>query len=143
MNRVQQCLLMILPIWLFTACAATSDVTPLLASDDCGPRPDDYKAIAAAWLNAHCRYSPPNPIKPEELMTTAPTRMATVDPMHGRNAGWQIILGPENKVVCDFADAKYTRMIINRGRVISVTSDNQLAALLPPPPPKAKAKAKR
>ncbi|EDY18216.1 hypothetical protein CfE428DRAFT_4352 [Chthoniobacter flavus Ellin428] len=131
---------MILPIGLFAACVATSDVTPLLPSDDCGPRPDNYRAIAAAWLNAHCRYSPPNPIKPEELSMTAPVRVATVDEMHGRNVGWRVILGPENKVVCNFADAKYTRMIINRGRVISVTSDNRLAALLPTPPSKVKAK---
>jgi len=71
---------------------------------------------------------------------TAPVRVATVDAMHGRNVGWRVILGPENKIVCNFADAKYTRMIINRGRVISVTSDDRLAALLPTPPPKAKAK---
>lgn len=133
-RRLQQCLFLILPVWLFAACTATSDVTPLLSSDDCGPRPDNYRAIAAAWLNTHCHYTPPNPIKPSELTTSEPTRVATVDPMHGRNVGWQIILGPENKAVCDFADAKYTRMIINRGRIISVTSDNRIAALLPPPP---------
>lgn len=117
----------------FAGCAST-DVTPLLSTDDCGPKPENYRAIAAAWFNAHCHYTPPNPVKPEELSTTAPTRVATVDPQHGRNVGWQIILGPENKAICNYSDAKYTRMIINYGRVISVTSDNRLTALVPPPP---------
>jgi hypothetical protein len=123
---------MIVPLCLWTACATTSDVIPLLASDDCGPKPQNYKAIAAAWLNTHCRYTPPNPIKPQELTTSEPTRVATVDPMHGRNVGWQILLGPENKAVCNFSDANYTRIIINRGRVISVTSDDRLSAFIPP-----------
>jgi hypothetical protein len=116
---------------LLVACT-TSDVTPLLATDDCGPEPADSKAIAAAWLNAHCHYTPPNPIKPAELSAAAPTRVATVDPMHGRIVGWQIILGPENKAVCNYSNAKYTRMIINRGRIFSVTSEDRLSALIPP-----------
>ena len=133
-HHLQQCLFIILPVWLFAACT-TSDVTPLLATDDCGPKPENVKAIAAAWLNAHFRYTPPNPIKPEELSAAEPTKVATNDVMRGRTAGWQIILGPENKAVCNYADAKYTRMIINRGRVLSVTSDNHLSALVPPPSP--------
>src|SRR5689334_11167708 len=98
-NRNQQCFFIILSVLFFAGCT-TSDVTPLLATDDCGPKPENYKAIAAAWLNTHCRYTPPNPIKPDELSTAEPTRVATIDPMHGRVVGWQIILGPENKAVC-------------------------------------------
>ena len=125
-HRIQQCLFIIVLAWLLAACA-TSDVTPLLASDDCGPKPENPKAIAAAWINAHCRYTPPNPIKPEELSAAEPTKVATIDVMHGRKVGWQIILGPENKAVRDYTDAKYTRMIINQDRIISVTSDNRLS----------------
>ena len=132
-HRIPQCLFLILLAALLPACT-TSDVTPLLASDDCGPKPENYKAIAAAWFNTHCRYTPPNPLKPEELSTSAPTQVATIDVMHGRNVGWQIMLGPENKAVRDYTDANYTRMIINQGRVISVTSDNRLSALIPPAP---------
>jgi hypothetical protein len=128
-------------MWLvgFLAGCASTDVTPLLSTDDCGPRPDNYKTLAAEWLNKHCHYTPPNPIKPNELSTTSPTRVATIDQMHGRTVGWQIILGPENKAVRDYSDSKYTRMIINHGRIVSVTSDNQLSALVPPPPKKKKA----
>lgn len=131
--RIAPRFFLMLSVGLFAGCAST-DVTPLLSSDDCGPRPDNYRAIAAAWFNAHCHYTPPNPIKAEELSTTEPTRVATVDPQHGRNVGWQIILGPQNKAICNYSEAKFTRMIINNGRVISVTSDNNLKALLPPPP---------
>ena len=135
-HRIQQCIFIVLSARGCALSCATSDVTPLLASDDCGPKPGNAKAVAAAWLNAHCRYTPPNPIKPEELSAAEPTRVATIDVMHGRNVGWQIILGPENKAVCDYTDAKYTRMIINRDRVISVTSNDRLSALIPPPPVK-------
>jgi len=131
-RRIAQSFFTILSVGLFTGCTST-DVTPLLSSDDCGPRPENYKAIAAAWFNTHCHYTPPNPIKPDELTTTAPTKVATVDAQHGRNVGWEIILGPENKAICNYSEANYTRMIINNGRVISVTSDNKLTALVPPP----------
>src|SRR5580700_2421564 len=134
-HPLQQCLFVILLGLLFAACT-TTDVIPLLATDDCGPQPENAKALAAAWLNAHCRYTPPNPIKPEELSASEPTEVATVDVQHGRNVGWQIILGPENKAVCNYTDANYTRMIINRGRVISVASNDRLSALIPPPAPK-------
>jgi hypothetical protein len=123
---------MILPVLWLAACT-TTDVVPLLESDDCGPKPKYPEAIVATWLNTHCRYTPPNPIKPQELSITEPARVATVDVQHGRNAGWQIILGPENKAVCNYTDAKYTRMIINHDRIISVTSDNHLKALIAPP----------
>lgn len=132
-RRIAQGLFIVLSVGLFAGCAS-SDVTPLLSTDDCGPRPENYRAIAAAWFNAHCHYTPPNPIKPAELSVTAPIKVATVDAQHGRNVGWEIILGPENKAICNYSNANYTRMIINRGRVISVTSDNQLKALVPPPP---------
>jgi len=131
-RRIAQVFFIIWSVGLFAGCAST-DVTPLLSSDECGPRPENYKAIAASWFNAHCHYTPPNPIKPEELKTTEPTKVATVDAQHGRNVGWQIILGPENKAISNYSEANYTRMIINNGRVISVTSDNKLAALVPPP----------
>ena len=68
---------------LLSACA-TSDVTPLLATDDCGPKPKDYKAIAAAWINTHYHYVPPNPIRPEELSVAELTKVATIDVMLGR-----------------------------------------------------------
>ena len=133
--RIRPCLFLCAAVGLLSACT-TSDVTPLLASDDFGPKPENYRQLAAAWLNVHCHYTPPNPIKPEELSVAEPTRVATIDPMHGRNVGWQIILGPENKAVCDFAEADYTRMIIQRGRIISVTSTNHLSEFLPPRPKK-------
>ena len=39
--------------------------------------------------------------------------------MLGRKVGWQVSLGPENKVVTDFTDLNYTRLIINRDRIVS------------------------
>ena len=125
-------LLLVACAFLFPACT-TSDTTPLLATDDCGPRPDNYKEIVAAWFNAHYRYVPPNPIRPEEFSTTEPTKVATVDIMLGRKVGWQVILGPENKNVTNFTDLNYTRLIINHGRIVSVTSSDQPFA--PPNPP--------
>jgi hypothetical protein len=124
-HSIAQYLLTIALAALLPACGTTSDVTPLLSSDDPGPKPDNAKAIAAAWLNTHCRYTPPNPIKPEELSSSAPTRVATVDEMHGRVVGWQIVLGPENKAVRDYSDARYTRLIINHDRIVNVSSSNQ------------------
>ena len=122
-HPLPQRLLMIAFVALLSACT-TSDVTPLLATDDCGPQPKDCKAIAAVWFNAHYHYVPPNPIRPEELAVAEPTRVATIDVMLGRKVGWQVILGPENKMVTNFTDAKYTRLIINRGRVVSVSSSD-------------------
>jgi hypothetical protein len=116
---------------LISACA-TSDLTPLLSSDDCGPKPANYKAIAAAWLNTHYHYVPPNPIRPEELSVPDPVKVATVDEMMGRQAGWQVILGPENKNVRDFTDAHYTRLIINHDRVVCVTSSDRPFETLSP-----------
>ena len=124
------CLFVILCM-LLPACT-TSDVTPLLASDDCGPKPADYKAIAAAWLNTHYHYVPPNPIRPEELSVPEPVKAATLDEMLGRKAGWQVVLGPENKAVTNFTDSKYTRLIINRGRIVCVTSSDQPFEALSP-----------
>jgi len=114
---------MIAFVALLAACT-TSDVTPLLATDDCGPKPSDYKAIAAAWFNTHYHYVPPNPIRPEELSVPEPTKVAALDDMVGRKVGWQVILGPENKNVTNFTDSKYTRLIINRGRIVSVSSSD-------------------
>src|SRR5205823_8908652 len=101
---IHSCLFTLALAALMPACT-TTDVTPLLVTDDCGPKPEDYKAIAAAWLNTHCRYTPPNPIKPEELSASEPARVATIDPMHGRIVSWQILLGPDNKAVCNYSDA--------------------------------------
>lgn len=122
-HPLPQCFFIVTLVALLSACA-TSDLTPLLASDDCGPKPQDYKAIAAAWLNMHYHYVPPNPIRPEELSVPEPTKVATIDDMMGRKAGWQVILGPENKNVTNFTEASYTRLIINRGRVVCVTSSD-------------------
>jgi hypothetical protein len=121
---IRWCFLLLLCLSALSACM-TSDVTPLLASDDCGPKPQNYHEIAAAWFNAHYRFTPPNPIKPEELSISEPTRVATADWMLGRTVGWQVILGPENKVVTNFTDMAYTRLIINRGRIVSITSSDQ------------------
>ena len=123
-QRIQQGFVVIVSLWLLCACT-TSDVVPILPSDDFGPRPDNYPRIAAAWFNAHYRYTPPNPIQPDELSLTEPVKVAAADRMLGRLVGWQVILGPENKVVTNFTDLNYTRLIINRGRVISVTSSDQ------------------
>jgi len=123
-HRIPQCLFVIVWAWLLAACT-TSDVTPLLASDDCGPKPQNYKAIAAAWINAHYHYVPPNPIKPEELSISEPTKIATLDVMMGRQVGWQIIIGPENRAVTNFTDANFTRLIINDGRIVSVSSSDR------------------
>jgi hypothetical protein len=108
---------------LLSGCA-TSDVVPLLAADDCGPKPKDAAVLAAAWLNKHYRFTPPNPVQPAELLISEPEKVATVDPMAGRLVGWQVVLGPENKVVSNYSDAKYTRLIINRDRILSVASSN-------------------
>ncbi|MEP6668880.1 MAG: hypothetical protein ABJF10_07000 [Chthoniobacter sp.] len=110
---------------LLAACATVSDTTPLLVTDDCGPKPTNTGEIVAAWFNAHYRYTPPNPVRPEEFSITEPKKVAISDFMMGRKVGWQIILGPENKMVKNFSDQKYTRLIINRGHIVSVTSSDE------------------
>jgi hypothetical protein len=109
---------------LLSACAS-SDVTPLLATDDCGPKPPNPGKIAADWFNSHYSYTPPTPIRPDELSITAPAKVATKDFLLGRKVGWQIILGPENKLLTNFTELNYTRLIINRDWIVSVTSSDQ------------------
>jgi len=109
---------------LLPACVTVSDTTPLLATDDCGPKPTNPGEIVAAWFNAHYRYTPPNPVRPEEFSISEPTKVAIYDFMLGRKVGWQVILGPENKIVKNFTDLNYTRLIINHGRIVSVTSSD-------------------
>ena len=133
-HPVSLCLLGVMLVLFLSACA-TSDVTPLLATDDCGPKPENYKQIVAAWFNAHYRYTPPNPVRPDEFSVSEPTRVATVDLMLGRKVGWQVILGPDNTMVSNFTNTSYTRLIINRGQVVSVASSDQPFALNPPPSP--------
>jgi hypothetical protein len=123
-HPIQRGLWLIMLVSLWSACT-TSDLTPLLADDDCGPRPQRYQEIATAWLNTHYRFTPPNPIRPDELSISEPTKVAAVDVMLGRVVGWQIVLGPENKMVTNFTELKYTRLIINRGRIVLVTSSNR------------------
>jgi len=130
--KLPRYLFMILLASLSPACT-TSDLTPVLATDDCGPKPQHYKEIAAEWFNVHYRYVPPNPIRPEELSVSPPVQVASVDVMLGRKVGWQVILGPENKMVRDFTDSNYTRLIINHDRIVSVTSSDR--PFEPPNPP--------
>lgn len=117
--------LLLIPIVVLLAGCTTSDVRPLIAADDCGPKPLNYRQIAADWFNAHYSYTPPTPIRPDELSMTEPTRVATSNFLLGRQVGWQIILGPENKILTNFTELNYTRLIINRGRIVSVTSSDQ------------------
>ena len=124
-HRLTHFLLVIAMVALLAACGTVSDTTPLLAGDDCGPKPTNSREIVAAWFNAHYRYTPPNPVRPDEFSISEPTRVATSDFMMGRKVGWQIILGPENKMVKNFTDLNYTRLIINYGRIVSVTSSDQ------------------
>ncbi len=109
---------------MLSACVS-SDVSPLLATDNCGPRPQDPGKIAADWFNSHYSYTPPTPIRPDQLSITAPTKVATRDFLIGRKVGWQIILGPENKLLTNFTELNYTRLIINRDSIVSVTSSDQ------------------
>ncbi|MDR3404021.1 MAG: hypothetical protein P4L99_16105 [Chthoniobacter sp.] len=124
-SSIAQSLWILIVSSLLAGCVTTSDTTPLLPSDDCGPKPTNPGEIVAAWFNAHYRYTPPNPVKPEEFSFSEPTKVATADFMMGRKVGWQIILGPENKMVTNFTDLNYTRLIINHGQIVSVTSSDQ------------------
>jgi hypothetical protein len=134
-QSLQRGLCLILLLVSLSACT-TSDVVPLLAGDDCGPKPESPGEIVAVWFNKHYRYTPPNPARGDEFSFAEPTRVATNDVMLGRAVGWQVILGPENKFVTNFTELNYTRLIINRGRIVSVTSSDQRFLLVPKVPKK-------
>ncbi len=110
---------------LLSACMTGSDVTPLLATDDCGPKPPNCGEIAAYWFNSHYSYTPPIPIRPDELSITEPTKVVTNYLLLGRKVGSQIILGPENTLLTNFTKLNYTRLIINRDRIVSITSSDE------------------
>ncbi len=109
---------------LLAGCVTLNDTTALRPTDDCGPKPTNYREIAARWFNANYSFTPPTPVQPEEFSATEPTKVAASDVLLGRKVGWQIILGPENKIVTNFTNLNYTRLIINRGQIVSVTSSD-------------------
>ena len=106
----------------FSGCVVSSASAPL-ATDDCGPRPRDPGRVIAAWLNARSLSLSGRPFTAGELSMSEPTKVAFTD-LTRRKAGWQVILGPENRRVVDFTEVAYTRVIIKRDRVISVVSSS-------------------
>ncbi len=115
------CLIVTMFLSLFAGCAS-SDATPLLASDDCGPKPQNYRQIVADWFNSNYKFTPPTPLRPDEFSVSEPTKAATTDFLLGRKVGWQVILGPENTMLTNFTHLNYTRLIVNRDWIVSIES---------------------
>jgi hypothetical protein len=79
--------------------------------------------VIAAWLNARSISLSHHPFTSSEFIMSEPTPAVLVGPT-GRKAGWQVILGPENARLVDFTEVSYTRVILNRDRVISFTASS-------------------
>ena len=98
-----------------------------LPTDDVGPRPENPRAIAAAYANEHYKFWPPHPFTADEMIVSEPKpialRMPLVFPV-GRPVGWAVILGPENERFASSVENPYTRLIIHDGAVVMVESQN-------------------
>jgi len=121
MNAVRLSFL-IASVAFFSGCAFSAATAPL-ATGDYGPKPRDPGRVIAAWLNSRCLSISRGPFTASELIMSDPTEAAIMS-LTGRKAGWQVILGPENSKVVDCTEVGYTRVIMNRDRVISVTSSS-------------------
>ena len=116
-------LLVIVAVTFLSGCALTKATAPL-ATDDCGPKPQNPGSIVAAWANARCHFISSPPFSASEFIMSEPTKVAVHDLLRGRQVGWQIILGPENSRFVDFTEVAYTRFVINRDHVVSVVSSS-------------------
>ncbi|MDR3403301.1 MAG: hypothetical protein P4L99_12460 [Chthoniobacter sp.] len=121
MKTVGLCFLLVLAAVL-SGCAIPMAVAPL-PTDDFGPKPKDPGRVIAAWLNARSISMSRGPCTAGELTMSEPTKTAFVS-LTGRKAGWQVVLGPENSRMVDYTEVAYTRVIINRDRVISVVASS-------------------
>jgi hypothetical protein len=121
--------LLLLTALLLTQCGSmmVPQAMPPLATDDCGPKPQNAQAVAAAWANDHYKFWPSHPFTPEEMIISEPEKVALKMPIWfpvGRPVGWQVILGPENERLMNVVENVYVRLIIRNGAVVFSEADS-------------------
>ena len=125
--KLTRSLSLLLLLAMFPSCISMLEAPPSRPGpgDDVGPRPENAAEIAARWANSHYAFIPAAPFTADEMRFTGPTPVVYHDLILGRAVGWQIVLGPENERLCRQTELSYTRLIINRGRIVSIVSSDQ------------------